>query len=266
MHPPSALRPAIGRPSPARGWALALIAGTSLWLAGIHGAQAQVTRCTDPVSGKVTYTDGECARGANAAEIERRKTDEELAQDRIREREALRAKAERREQDLEQRKLEADERTAQNAATRSQGRQRPDYANSAACQQSRERYNAASAAAADRSMGSHAQLDAAKRQMELDCMGPDAYGRLEASRPAPSTTVVTDDYWDRYPHGRPHPPRPQPQPVQPAPSITRCDVFKCVDSQGYSHPRGQIGETAPRPVQPNNNPRNCRSQGGSAAC
>ena len=186
-------------------------------------------------------------------------------EDRAREREALRAKAERREQELEQRKLEADERTAQNAATRSQGRQRPDYANSAACHQSRERYNAASAAATDRSMGSQAQLDAAKRQMELDCMGPEAYGRLEASRPAPSTTVVTDDYWDRYPHGRPHPPRPQPQPVQPAPSITRCDVFKCVDSQGYSHPRGQIGETAPRPVQPSN-PRNCRSQGGSAAC
>ncbi|MGF6212289.1 DUF4124 domain-containing protein [Comamonas sp. 4034] len=249
-----------------RSWGLAVVAGTSLWLAGPHGAQAQVTRCTDPATGKVTYTDGECARGTSATEIERRKSDEELAQDRAREREALRAKAERREQELEQRKLEADERTAQNAATRSQGRQRPDYANSAACHQSRERYTAASAAAADRSMGSQAQLDAAKRQMELDCMGPDAYGRLEASRPAPSTTVVNDDYWDRYPHGRPHPPRPQPQPVQPAPSITRCDVFKCVDSQGYSHPRGQIGETAPRPVQPSVNPRNCRSQGGSAAC
>ena len=265
MHPPSASHPAAPNALRGKGWALAILAGASLWLAGPHGAQAQVTRCTDPATGKVTYTDGECARGTSATEIERRKTDEELAQDRAREREALRAKAERREQELEQRKLEADERTAQNAATRSQGRQRPDYANSAACHQSRERYNAASAAATDRSMGSQAQLDAAKRQMELDCMGPEAYGRLEASRPAPSTTVVTDDYWDRYPHGRPHPPRPQPQPVQPAPSITRCDVFKCVDSQGYSHPRGQIGETAPRPVQPSN-PRNCRSQGGSAAC
>ncbi|MGE8491513.1 MULTISPECIES: DUF4124 domain-containing protein [Comamonas] len=228
-------------------------------------AQAQVTRCVDPGTGKVTYTDGACASGARATEIERRKTDEELAQDRAREQEALQAKAERREQELVQRRLQADERAddlAQRAANRPS---RSNPAQSAACQQSRERYSAASDAAADKAMGSSAQLEAAKRQMELDCLGPEAYSRLEASRPAPSAVLPADPYWDRYPYGRPPPRPPVVTPPAPAPSITRCDVFKCVDAQGYSHPRGQIGETV-RPPSPSANPRSCRSQGGTAPC
>ena len=266
MHRPPATALRTTTRGPLHASAVALLLGAALWLATGSNAQAQVNRCTDPATGKVTYTDGDCARGTKAAEIERRKTDEELAQDRAREREALRAKAERREAELEQRKLEADERAASNAASRRQGKNRPDYANSAACQQSRERYSAASDAAADKTMGSRAQMDAAKRQMELDCMGPEAYSRLEASRPAPTTVVNDDYYWDRYPHGRPYPPPPvRPQPPQPAPSITRCDVFKCFDANGNTYPRGPVGE-AQRPVQPGANPRGCRSQGGSMPC
>ncbi len=228
-------------------------------------AHAQVIRCVDPGTGKVTYTDGACASGASATEIERRKTDEELAQDRAREQEALQAKAERRQQELTQRKLQADERAedlAQRAANRPA---RGNPAQSAACLQSRERYSAASDEAADKTMGSNARLDAAKRQMELDCMGPEAYSRLEASRPAPTAVLPADPYWDRYPYGRPPPRPPVVTPPPPAPSISRCDVFKCVDTQGYSHPRGQIGETA-RPPSPGANPRSCRSQGGTAPC
>ncbi len=245
-----------------------LALGAGLWWAGMGTAHAQVVRCTDPASGKVTYTDGECARGTAATEIERRKSEDELARDRQREQEALRAKADRREEALEQRRLEADERAADAAAKpRPQGKNRPDYANSSACQQSREHYKNASDAAADKSMGSRAQLDAAKRQMELDCMGPDAYGRLEASRPS-QAPVVTDPYWDRYPYGSRPPPVVRPQPSQSAPTLTRCDVFKCYDAQGYSHPRGQIGEGVPRPVTPvaPSQPSTCRSRGGSAPC
>lgn len=228
-------------------------------------ALAQVTRCVDATTGKVSYTDGACAKGANATEIERRKTDEELAQERAREQEALQAKAERREQEHAQRRLQADERAeqaAQRATSRSAAGSQP--AQSAACLQSRERYRAASDAAADKTMGSSVQLDAAKRQMELDCLGPEAYSRLEASRPAPTVVLPSDPYADRYPYYRPPPPRPPVQPT-PAPSIARCDVFKCVDTQGYTHPRGQIGETV-RPPSPSANPRSCRSQGGNAPC
>lgn len=227
-------------------------------------AQAQVTRCVDSGTGKVTYTDGACASGASATEIERRKTDEELAQDRAREQEALQAKAERRQQELTQRRLQADER-AENLAQQAANRlARSNPAQSAACQQSRERYSAASDAAADKTMGSNARLDAAKRQMELDCMGPEAYSRLEASRPAPTAVLPADPYWDGYSY-RPNRPRPPAPPPAPAPSISRCDVFKCVDTQGYSHPRGQIGETVRQP-SPGANPRSCHSQGGTAPC
>ena len=197
--------------------AFAALAGAVLWLGTGLDAQAQVTRCTDPVSGKVTYTDGACASGAAATEIERRKTDEELAQERARTEDALRAKAERREQDLEQRRVEAQERAAQ--ASGPQGKR---------------------------------------------------VGRTDADRPAPApATTVVDDYWGRYPYGHPRPPvRPQPAPHPPAAAITRCNVFHCTDAQGYSHPRGQIGETVPQPVTPAppRHPRACRSQGGGAAC
>ncbi|MEG1202977.1 MAG: DUF4124 domain-containing protein [Comamonas sp.] len=227
--------------------AMAGLLGTVLWLGAGDSAQAQVTRCTDPISGKVTYTDGECSRGAAVTEIERRKSEEELAQERARTEQALRAKAERREQALEQRKLEADERAAQ-AALQPKRPARVDYASSASCQQSRERYSAASEAATDKTMGSRAQLDAAKRQMEIDCLGPEAYARLEASRPSAPPVVVTDDYWGRPPYGHPRPPvRPHPRPPQPAPNIVHCDVFKCRDAQGYTHPRGPLGETVRRP-------------------
>lgn len=227
-------------------------------------AHAQVIRCVDPGTGKVTYTDGACASGASATEIERRKTDEELAQDRAREQEALQAKAERRQQELTQRKLQADERAEDSAQRAANRPARGNPAQSAACLQSRERYGAASDEAADKTMGSNARLDAAKRQMELDCMGPEAYSRLEASRPAPTAVLPADSYWDGYPY-RPNRPRPPAPPPAPAPSISRCDVFKCIDTQGYSHPRGQIGEIA-RPPSPGANPRSCRSQGGTAPC
>src|SRR3989344_3987461 len=46
------------------------------WLGTV--AHAQVVRCTDTRTGKVTYTDGACTGGAAAREVEARKTPEEL--------------------------------------------------------------------------------------------------------------------------------------------------------------------------------------------
>ena len=242
-----------------------VLAWSAAYTAPLH---AQVMRCTDPTSGKVTYTDGSCAQGTAGAEIERRKSDDELAQERARTDDALRAKAERRKTELEQRRVSNEERAIDAAHQRAQrpANQRPNYSNSAACQQSREQYSAASKAASDMEAGSKAQLEAARRQMELDCMGPEAYSRLESTRPAP--VVQQDDYWNRYPYGQ-RPQRPErPAPPQPAPTIARCDVFNCVDTNGFSHPRGGIGEGPRLPVAPAapTPPRRCRSQGGSAPC
>lgn len=52
-------------------------------------AQAQVVRCTDPATGKVTYTDGKCAGGTTAREVEARKTPEEIQREREQAAEAL---------------------------------------------------------------------------------------------------------------------------------------------------------------------------------
>lgn len=81
-------------------------------------AQAQVLRCTDPATGRVTYTDGECAPGTKVKEVERRKTDEELADEQARTDLALRRQAERRAQDMEQQRLDLQEKAQQAEASR----------------------------------------------------------------------------------------------------------------------------------------------------
>ncbi|MBY0409382.1 MAG: DUF4124 domain-containing protein, partial [Burkholderiaceae bacterium] len=45
-------------------------------------AQAQVVRCTDAATGKVTYTDNNCPSSATALEVEARKTPEQIHQER----------------------------------------------------------------------------------------------------------------------------------------------------------------------------------------
>mgnify|MGYP003596957738 CR=1 FL=1 len=59
------------------------------------GAQAQVIRCTDAATGKVTYTDGKCASGATEREVEARKTPQEIQQEREEAAEALARKQQR---------------------------------------------------------------------------------------------------------------------------------------------------------------------------
>ena len=58
------------------------------------GALAQVLRCTDPVTGKVSYTDGRCDSGSQALEIEPRKSAEQLQAERTQAAEAAKKKAE----------------------------------------------------------------------------------------------------------------------------------------------------------------------------
>ena len=55
-------RPIARRPRLAKVTAMATVLAAGL---ALHGAaQAQVLRCTDPATGKVTYTDGRCGSGA----------------------------------------------------------------------------------------------------------------------------------------------------------------------------------------------------------
>ena len=191
-------------------------------------AQAQVVRCTDARTGKVVYTDGGCASGTAAREVEPRKAEEEIRQERIQAAEALERK---------QQRLDAEATAARQQADRDALRPRaapppPHYANTQECVRSRRLMQEAADAQAREPLVYNPRLEAAQRQMDLDCLGPEGYAEVEKARAgrqmqAPSVVVVPP----RYPvYTRPAPPPPPRR-------ITHCNVFRCYDSQGNSYPR-----------------------------
>ncbi|CAN7593266.1 DUF4124 domain-containing protein [Acidovorax sp. LjRoot118] len=226
-----------------------------LFLAGLClGAQAQVTRCTDARTGKVTYTDGACSGGEAAREVEPRRTPEEILLDRQLSAEAL---------DRKQQRLQAENEAAQADAQRAADLQRAraanaplpqDYARSPECARSRRNYDLL-AGEGPRSTQEHGQrLEAAQRQMDLDCLGPQGYAEIERARAAqPRVVVVPPRYGIGYP--APFPTVPQ----KPPPRLTQCSDYRCTDNQGNTYPRNGPGRfPGPGGV--------CRSNGGQAPC
>jgi hypothetical protein len=201
-----------------------LAACAALWSLG---AQAQVTRCTDPRTGQVTYTDGRCAGGTQAREIEARKTPEEIRAEREQAAEAIARKQERLQAEAtEQQREESRERAARAAAA-----PKPqDYAHSAACARSRRSVDVALSRMDTGSYDDQVRLQALQRQMNLDCLGPERYAQIEAAAPVPP--VPTSPVFIVPPR------RPAPVVTLPPPApITHCNVFRCYDSQGGTHPR-----------------------------
>lgn len=193
------------------------------------GAQAQVLRCTDAGTGRVTYTDGRCAGAAKAQEVLPRKTAEDIEREREQLAEALARK---------QQRLEADAIAAQTEALREAQRERTqaaprpqDPARSAECARSRRRLDAllsgSDAALYEQSL----RIDAAQKQVDLDCLGPAAYAELEKARSARS--VATPPLFIAPPY---RPIRPTPAPAPAPRKFTQCNVFRCYDSQGNSYP------------------------------
>ena len=190
------------------------------WLA--LPAAAQVTRCTDPATGKVTYTDGGCARGEAAREVEARKTPEELQQEREQAAEAWERKRERQQHEAAQRRdTERAERAAAPAGN--------DPARSVACQRARRSLQEVMGTLGRGMYDEQARLDAAQREADLACLSPADFARAERARASraqapyytPPVVVV--------------PPRPGPRP--PPREITHCNVFRCYDKQGNTYPR-----------------------------
>ena len=93
-------------------------------------------------------------------------------------------------------------------------------------------YDAVVLGSADGTYEQNLRVEAAQRQVDLDCLGPEGYAEVEKARAgrqmqAPSVVVVPP----RYPvYTRPAPPPPPRR-------ITHCNVFRCYDSQGNSYPR-----------------------------
>ncbi len=199
------------------------------------GAQAQVVRCTDPATGKVTYTDGSCAGGATAREVEARKTPEDIQREREQAAQALAHK---------QQRLEAENKAAETEALRNAQRDSarpatPDYARSPECARSRRNLDVVLSSASGGSYDQSQRVEAAQRQMDLDCLGPAGYAEVEKARASRPTTVNTTPAPVVVVVPPRHPVRPTPQPT-PAPEpkqFTQCNVFRCYDKQGNVYPR-----------------------------
>ena len=195
-------------------------------------AQAQVVRCTDTKTGKVTYTDGRCASGTSALEVEARKTPEQIQQERDQATQALADKQDR---------LKAEAAAAQTEALRNPPQSRPqparslEHARSAECARSRRNLDIVLGDAGDATYAQNLRAQAAQRQVDLDCLGPEGYARVESARAAGSggaaPVVVVPPY---YPV---RPVRPAPPPPPPSKNFTQCNVFRCYDGKGNSSPR-----------------------------
>lgn len=213
------------------------------------GAQAQVVRCQDARTGQVTYTDGACASGEKVREVEARKTAEELERERAQAAEAL----ERKQQRLELEKTRQEAEAARLQAQRQRellerpAPVRPDYAASPPCQAARRQWQELNEAQTREPLVLQPGLDAAQRQMDLNCLGPEGYAELEKARAQRPQIVVVPSA------------RARPTPPPPRPRLTHCSEFQCFDEQGKSYPRAGPGRL-PGPDG------TCRSAGGRAPC
>lgn len=218
--------------------------------------QAQVMRCTDARTGKVTYTDGACEGGTSAHEVEARKTPQERQLER-----EMAAEALERKQQRQQAEAQAAEADARRAAERDRARaaaaaQPPDYARSPECARSRRNLDAVAAGLSRSNHEHELRLEAAQRQMDLDCLGPQGFAEVEKARANQPRVVVV-------PTARPRSLFPDPYPQvgtpQPAPRLTQCGDFRCTDNLGNTYPRTGPGRfPGPGGV--------CRSNGGQAPC
>ena len=223
-------------------------------------AQAQVLRCTDARTGKVTYTDGTCEGGTAAREVEARKSPEELQQEREQAAEAL----ERKQQRL-QAEATAAERDAHRAAEQDRARaaraaantpQPQDYARSPECARARRNLDLVASSLSRSTYEQELRLSTAQRQVDMDCLGPAGYAEVDKARALQPRVVVV-------PPARHRPLFPDPFPhtghAQPPPRLTQCGEWRCTDNQGNTYPRTGPGRF---PGQGGV----CRSNGGQAPC
>lgn len=190
---------------------------------GAAPAQGQVLRCTDARTGAVSYTDGSCDSGRKVQEVLPARSPEALARERE---EAAQAIA-RKEQRL---RLEAETAALNPPAPPPPSQARGETPR---CAASRQQLQGLLARPGRDATVYSQQLAAAQQQVELDCLGAQAYGELEQARSrnaVPLAPVIV------VPPLRP--PRPLPPPVQPPrPQMQHCNVFRCYDRQGNVYPR-----------------------------
>ena len=214
-----------------------LFAGTLplMWVAGVS---AQVIRCTDPVTGKVSYTDGKCASGNSALEIEAKKSPDDIKAEREQAAQAQERSRERLQQDAKRRQENTElQRREQESRNRSQAASQTNPADSQACAQARRNLEDVQGTLGQGMYDESIRLADAQRNAERACLTPDQWVR--AQRDAQNNT--NHNYYQTYPYvvRPPHvvrpPVRPQPEPKPPV--FTNCNVFRCTDAKGNVYPR-----------------------------
>lgn len=199
-------------------------------------AGAQVIRCTDPATGKVSYTDGKCASGNAVEQIEARRSPEEIQAERDEAAKALDRRRDRQKLEAEQRRV--DEQQLQESDRRQQASQPPDPANSQACAQARRNLQDVQSTLGQGMYDEPMRLDAAQRQVEQACLTPEQWARVQSERPQVNSgggyLPYPYPYVVRPPVVRP-PIRPHPHPKPPV--LTNCNVFRCTDAAGNVYPR-----------------------------
>lgn len=200
-------------------------------------ASAQVIRCTDPVTGKVSYTDGKCASGTNAQEIEARKTPEAIQAEREQAAEAQERLQERLQKDAKQRQQnEAQLRREQESRSRAQAGATENPANSQACAQARRQLEDVQASLGQGMYDESMRLSEAQRNAERACLTSDQWVRAQRD-----AQYNGGNYYQNYPYvvRPPHVVRPpvQPLPDPKPPVFTNCNVFRCTDAKGNVYPR-----------------------------
>ena len=195
-----------------------------LW---VTPTQGQVLRCTDARTGAVSYTDGSCDTGRKAEQLLPAPSAQALALERE---QAAQAIARKEQRLREQAAAEA----ALNPAPAALPPAAP--AESARCGQSRQQLQSLLARPGRDAATYSQQLTTAQQQVELDCLGSQAYRELEQARSRSAQALAPVSPVIVVPPLRP--PRPLPPQVQPPrPQMQHCNVFRCYDRNGNVYPR-----------------------------
>lgn len=189
-------------------------------------ASAQVIRCTDPASGKVTYTDGACDQGQNRKEVAPKQTPEDIERQYEQAREALRMQSEQRQAQATQPSPPPSPVPEPRAI---------DPAQSAQCMQAQAALQGT--LALDPTLyDTNARIHAAQQNVDLACLTPAEYARLRQRMNDRAPSYEGPGYATPV-FVVPSRPTHRPHKAEPKPEMVQCNVFRCYDKNGKAYPR-----------------------------
>lgn len=144
-------------------------------------AHAQVQRCTDLKSGRVTYTNGSCISGEASVQVQQAQTPQQIADERAKALAAVsRSQTEMaKNEQLREQQAREDNAAAQRQLAQTKSNQGPG---SAACAQATQAYNAVLAEKDPDPDTWGNRGFAAQQKMEMSCMSAADYQQLQQAR------------------------------------------------------------------------------------